>query len=64
MISPEKLREIGSFHIGTDIQSRLATALEWQAAQKKALDEAAATIETLQAEITAMKESKYYEVRT
>ena len=64
MISPEKLREIGSYHMGTDIQGRLATALEWQDIQKKALDEAATTIETLQAEIKAMKESKYYEVRT
>lgn len=50
--------------MGTDIIGRLEEALEWQAVQKKALDEAAATIETLRAEITALKESKYYEVRT
>ncbi len=50
--------------MGTDLVGRLGEALEWQAAQKKALDEAAATIETLQAEITAIKESKYHEVRT
>lgn len=64
MMTPEKLREIASFHMGTDIIGRLEEALEWQAVQKKALDEAAATIETLRAEIAAMKESKYYEVRT
>ncbi len=64
MITPERLREIASFHMGTDLVGRLGEALEWQAAQKKALDEAAATIETLQAEITAIKESKYHEVRT
>ena len=64
MVTPEKLREIASDHIGTDLLGRLEEALEWQAVQKKALDEAAATIETLLAEITALKESKYYEVRT
>lgn len=64
MVTPEKLREIASYHMGTDLIGRLSEALEWQAIQKKALDEAAATIETLQAEITAIKESKYHEVRT
>ena len=64
MITPEKLREVASLHMGTDLIGRMQEALEWQAVQKKALDEAAATIETLRAEITALKESKYYEVRT
>lgn len=64
MITPEKLREVASLHMGTDLIGRMQEALEWQATQKKALDEAADTIDTLLAEISALKESKYHEVRT
>lgn len=63
-MTPEKLREIASYHFDESIPERLSKSIEYQKIQRDALDAAAATIETLQAEIASMKESKFYEVRT
>jgi polyhydroxyalkanoate synthesis regulator phasin len=55
-VNTEKLREIASYHAGTDLLGRMSQMLEWQAVQKKALDEAADEIDNLRVEIARLKE--------
>jgi hypothetical protein len=50
MITPEKLRELATYSIGTDLQGRIDLAAKFQEEQRQALLEAAAIIENMRPE--------------
>ena len=55
-ITPQRMRDVANYHIGTDLLGRLAEAIEYQELQRATLDSAAALVDTLRAEITGLRE--------